>query len=75
MSSRKQRDDDAVASARSDLKRLGEQSEKLLGARQGEDEDDANDPVVIWGKRIGRTVAYLLGAYLIFWFLARYGVI
>ncbi len=75
MSTRKQRDDDAVASARSDLKRLGEQSEKLLGARQGEDEDDANDPVVIWGKRIGRTVAYLLGAYLIFWFLARYGVI
>ena len=75
MSSRKQRDDDAVARAQSDLKRLGEQSEKLLGARQGEDDDDANDPVVIWGKRIGRTVAYALGIYLVYWFLARYGVI
>jgi hypothetical protein len=47
----------------------------MLGARHAQDEDDANDPVVIWGKRLGRTIAYLLGAYLIFWFLKRYGVI
>jgi len=75
MSSRKQRDDETVTRAEADLRRLGEQSEKLLGARQAQDEDDSNDPVVIWGKRLGRIVAYLLGAYLIFWFLARYGVI
>jgi len=75
MSSRKQRDEETVARAQADLKRLGEQSEKLLGARHTPDEDDANDPVVIWGKRIGRTVTYALGIYLVYWFLTRYGVI
>ena len=74
MSSRKQRDDETVARAEADLKRLGEQSEKLLGARQTHDEDDTNDPVVIWGKRLGRIVAYALGIYLVYWFLTRYGV-
>jgi hypothetical protein len=75
MSSRKQRDDETVARAQADLKRLGEQSEKLLGARQAQDEDDANDPIVIWGKRLGRILTYALGIYLVYWFLARYGVI
>lgn len=75
MSDRKSQDDDTVRQAEADLKRLGEQSEKLLGARHAQDEDDANDPIVIWGKRIGRTIAYVLGAYLIFYFLKRYGVI
>lgn len=75
MTGRKQRDEQAVRKAEADLKRLGEQSEKLLGARHAEDEDDANDPAVIWGKRLGRGVAYALGAYLIFWFLVRYGII
>ncbi|MDX1717376.1 MAG: hypothetical protein R3287_10745 [Anderseniella sp.] len=75
MSTSGNRNDDTVRQAKADLKRLGEQSEKMLGARHAEDEDDANDPVVIWGKRLGRTVAYLLGAYLIFWFLKRYGII
>jgi hypothetical protein len=75
MSSRKQRDDETVARAEADLKRLGEQSEKLLGARHAGDEDDSNEPAVIWGKRIGRILAYALGIYLVFWFLARYGVI
>lgn len=75
MTSRKKRDDEAVARARADLKRLGEQSEKLLGARTTEDEDDANEPVVIWGKRLGRAITYALGLYLIYWFLKRYGMV
>ena len=75
MSSRKQRDDETVARAQADLKRLGEQSEKLLGARHAQDEDDSSDPVVIWGKRIGRIATYALGIYLVYWFLTRYGVL
>ena len=49
MSTSGNRNDDTVRQAKADLKRLGEQSEKMLGARHAEDEDDANDPVVIWG--------------------------
>ncbi len=69
------RDDETVARAQADLKRLGEQSEKLLGARQTTGEDDANDPVVIWGKRIGRFATALLTLYLIYWFLNHYGLV
>ncbi len=61
--------------ARRNIERLSEQSEKLLGARSTAGDDDANDPVVIWGKRLGRGTAYLLGAYLIFHFLQRYGML
>lgn len=67
------RDDETVARAQADLKRLGEQSEKLLGAGQSSEEDDANDPVVIWGKRIGRFAAALLALYLVYWFISQYG--
>lgn len=67
------RDDETVARAQADLKRLGEQSEKLLGAGQSSEEDDANDPVVIWGKRIGRFATALLALYLVYWFISQYG--
>ena len=68
-SSTRSRDDETVARAQADLKRLGQQSEKLLGAGQSAGDDDANDPVVIWGKRIGRFATALLALYLVYWFL------
>ncbi len=68
------RNDQAVRQAKADLKRLGEQSEKLLGTGTVSDQEP-EDNIELWGKRIGRSVAYLLGAYLIYYFLRRYGVI
>ncbi|MEO1161047.1 MAG: hypothetical protein AAFW74_11425 [Pseudomonadota bacterium] len=74
MARKPDRNDDAVRKAQADLKRLGEQSEKLLGTGTVSDEEP-EDNIEVWGKRIGRTVAYMLGAYLIYYFLRRYGVI
>ncbi len=68
------RNDEAVRKAQADLKRLGEQSEKILGTGTVAD-DEPEDQIEMWGKRIGRSVAYVLGAYLIYYFLRRYGVI
>ena len=68
------RNDQAARQAKADLKRLGEQSEKLLGTGTVSDQEP-EDHIELWGKRIGRSVAYLLGAYLIYYFLRRYGVI
>ncbi len=74
MARKPDRNDETVRKAQADLKRLGEQSEKLLGTGTVSDEE-AEDKIEMWGKRIGRTVAYMLGAYLIYYFLRRYGVI
>ncbi len=68
------RNDQAVRVAQADLKRLGEQSEKILGTGTVAD-NEPEDRIEMWGKRLGRTVAYMLGAYLIYYFLRRYGVI
>ncbi len=68
------RNDQTVRQAQADLKRLGEQSEKILGTGTVSDQEP-EDRVELWGKRIGRTAAYALGAYLIYYFLRRYGVI
>ncbi|NNJ75604.1 MAG: hypothetical protein HKP56_10625 [Anderseniella sp.] len=68
------RNEEAVRKAQADLKRLGEQSEKILGTGTVAD-DEPEDRIEMWGKRIGRSVAYVLGAYLIYYFLRRYGVI
>lgn len=68
------RNDQTVRQAQADLKRLGEQSEKILGTGTVSDQEP-EDRVELWGKRIGRTAAYVLGAYLIYYFLRRYGVI
>lgn len=68
------RNEEAVRKAEADLKRLGEQSEKLLGTGTVSEEQN-EDRIEMWGKRIGRGAAYMLGAYLIYYFLRRYGVI
>ena len=74
MARKPDRNDEAVRKAQADLKRLGEQSEKILGTGTVAD-DEPEDHIEMWGKRIGRGVAYVLGAYLIYYFLRRYGVI
>ena len=74
MARKPDRNEEAVRQAKADLKRLGEQSEKLLGTGTASD-TEPEDRIEMWGKRIGRTFAYILGAYLIYYFLRRYGVI
>jgi len=74
MARKPDRNDKSVRQAQADLKRLGEQSEKILGTGTVSDQEP-EDRIELWGKRIGRSVAYLLGAYLIYYFLRRYGVI
>jgi len=74
MARKADRNEEAVRKAQADLKRLGEQSEKILGTGTVAD-DEPEDRIEMWGKRIGRSVAYMLGAYLIYYFLRRYGVI
>jgi hypothetical protein len=74
MAQKPDRNDQTVRKAKADLKRLGEQSEKLLGTGTVSDQEP-EDQIELWGKRIGRSVAYVLGAYLIYYFLRRYGVI
>lgn len=74
MARKPDRNDEAVRQAQADLKRLGEQSEKILGTGTVSDQEP-EDRVELWGKRIGRSVAYVLGAYLIYFFLRRYGII
>lgn len=72
MAKKPDRNEQAVRKAQADLKRLGEQSEKLLGARTSHDAE-SEDNIELWGKRIGRGLGYALGAYLLFWFARRYG--
>ena len=58
--------------ARRDLDRLGEQSEKLMGAGSGEPRDAAEDPIELWGRRIGRSLGYLIATVLLIYLLAAY---
>ena len=74
MAQKPDRNDQTVRKAKADLKRLGEQSEKILGTGTVSDQEP-EDNIELWGKRIGRSAAYLLGAYLIYYFLRRYGVL
>ena len=74
MARKPDRNEEAVRKAHADLKRIGEQSEKILGTGTVSDQEP-EDRIELWGKRIGRTLAYMLGAYLIYYFLHRYGII
>lgn len=59
--------------ARGDMKRLDEQSEKLFGAGSAPPPDgETEDPIELWGRRIGRTLGYLIGAGLLVYLLATY---
>jgi len=58
--------------ARRDLERLDEQSEKLLGGGANRPGDiDHNDPIEIWGRRLGRGAGFIFVVYLIYT-LSRY---
>jgi tetrahydromethanopterin S-methyltransferase subunit G len=62
---------DEAEEARRNLQRMHEQSEKLItGPRQADDDED--DPVVILGKRIGRTIGYAVAVGLLFYLMATY---
>jgi hypothetical protein len=58
--------------AKRDLERMGEQSEKLLGAGSSDPPDPTEDRIEIIGRRIGRALGYLIGAVLVIHLLATY---
>ena len=46
---------------------------KILGAPgSGDEQFDANDPIEVWGKRIGLGLSLLLGVYLVWHFYTTY---
>jgi hypothetical protein len=59
-----------AAEAQRNVKRMQEQSEKLLTGAHGDDDD--NDPVVILGRRIGRGLGLVIGAGLLVYLMATY---
>jgi len=69
-----------AAKAKRDLERMQEQGEKILGpAEKAQPGDvsfdpslDPNDPIEIWGKRIGRGLGFLFAAYLIYHLVTTY---
>ena len=69
---RAQRDEDRAKKARRDLERMGEQSEKLFGAGRSDPPDASEDRIEIIGRRIGRSLGYVLGTGLIIYLLATY---
>lgn len=71
MTAPQDRNEDRVRAARRDLERLDEQSEKLLGGGSGGDTIDVNDPIEVWGRRIGRGAGLLFVIYLLYT-LSRY---
>ena len=58
--------------ARRDLDRMGEQSEKLMGASHGEPRDAPEDAIELWGRRIGRSLGYVIATVLLVYLLATY---
>ncbi len=58
--------------ARADLDRMTQQSEKLLGAGSGAGASEKDDPIEIWGRRIGRTLGFAFAGYLIWHLLTTY---
>jgi hypothetical protein len=64
-----------AAEAQRRLKRMSEQSEKLLtGPRHDVDDDEANDPTVILGRRIGRALSFVIFAGLLIYLTLTYMV-
>ena len=66
------RQDERARRARRDLHRMGEQTEKLLGAGRGESRDAPEDPIELWGRRIGRGLGYAIATGLLIYLLAAY---
>lgn len=57
-----------------DMKRLGQQGEKIIGGGFDADPSDnaADDAIEIWGKRIGRGLGFLFALYLIWHLFSMY---
>lgn len=82
MAKRQEHQEAEAEKARRDLDRMHQQSEKILGAntpssaKPGEPgydpSTDPNDPIEIWGKRIGRSLGYLFAIYLIYYLATTY---
>jgi hypothetical protein len=51
---------------------MGEQSEKLFGAGRSDPADPSEDRIEVIGRRIGRSLGYVLGTGLIIYLLATY---
>lgn len=66
------RDDDRAKKARRDLERMGEQSEKLFGAGRSDRPDPSEDRIEVIGRRIGRSLGYILATGLLIYLLATY---
>ncbi|MGI9372492.1 MAG: hypothetical protein ACR2OJ_08345 [Hyphomicrobiales bacterium] len=71
MTSPNKRDEEAKKAQRH-FERIREQDERILGDKHSGDEDAINDPVEIWGKRIGRGLGYLFAGYLIYHLFVTY---
>ena len=58
--------------ARRDLERMGEQSEKLMGAASSDPPEVGQDRIEILGRRIGRALGYVIATGLLIYLLATY---
>ena len=63
-----------AAKARRDIERINEQAAKLTEAGPDAGDIDPNDPIEIWGKRIGRTIGYIIVIYLIYHLVTTYAL-
>ncbi|MGF7160707.1 hypothetical protein FHS85_002338 [Rhodoligotrophos appendicifer] len=55
-----------------DLRRMEQQSERLLTGDPAQPEYDDSDPATIWGKRLGRGLSVVLAAYLLWHLYSTY---
>lgn len=69
---RARRDEDRARKARRDLERMGEQSEKLFSAGRSDPPDASEDRIEVIGRRIGRSLGYILATGLLIYLLATY---
>jgi hypothetical protein len=69
---RAERHEERSKKARRDLERMNEQSEKLFGAGRSDPPDPSEDRIEVIGRRIGRSLGYVLGTGLIIYLLATY---
>lgn len=52
--------------------RLDEQGEKIAGGEPFRPGGDTDDPIELWGRRIGRTLGYAFALYLIWHIMSTY---
>ena len=69
---RKQDQDDQVRQAKNALRRVEQESEKILGAQPTQADADDEDQIDIWGKRIGRGIGYVIVIILIWHLTTTY---